>query len=54
MVELSYEKTSGKPLTLASIKANKDLANMQFVRRSRLSVSMVTKAEWDAIAALTR
>ncbi len=54
VVELSYDKTSAKPLTLASIKANKELANMQFVRRSRLSVSIVTKAEWDAIAALTR
>lgn len=37
------------PVTLAAIKADKRLANMEMVRQSRLSVSPVTDQEWRAI-----
>ncbi|MGE0046480.1 MAG: EVE domain-containing protein [Hyphomonadaceae bacterium] len=37
-------------VTLASIKADKKLANMVLVKNSRLSVQPVTDAEWTAIS----
>jgi predicted RNA-binding protein with PUA-like domain len=37
------------PVTLESIKAEKDLANMDLVRLSRLSVGKVTEAEYKKI-----
>jgi predicted RNA-binding protein with PUA-like domain len=38
-----------KPVTLATIKADKRLENFELVRLSRLSVSKVTKEEFDII-----
>ena len=38
-----------KPVTLATIKATPELANMELVKLSRLSVSKVTEAEWKLI-----
>jgi predicted RNA-binding protein with PUA-like domain len=40
------------PVTLAAMKAEPALAGMAMLRQSRLSVSPVTKAEWDMIATL--
>lgn len=40
------------PVPLATIKADKALQSMAFVKQSRLSVSPVTKAEWDRILKL--
>ena len=48
-VELEAGKAVKNPVTLAAIKANKKLAEMKLVKLSRLSVSPVTKAEWDEI-----
>lgn len=38
-----------RPVTLAAIKAEPQLADMQLVRQSRLSVSGVSAAEWAVI-----
>jgi predicted RNA-binding protein with PUA-like domain len=38
-----------RPITLAEIKATPELANMELVKLSRLSVSRVTAAEWELI-----
>lgn len=41
-----------RPITLAAIKADPQLANLSLVRLSRLSVGPVTPAEWDHLCAL--
>ena len=41
-----------RPVTLAAMKAEPALAGMAMLRQSRLSVSPVSEAEWDAIMAL--
>jgi predicted RNA-binding protein with PUA-like domain len=38
-----------KPVTLATIKSTPELANMELVKLSRLSVSKVSDAEWQLI-----
>ena len=43
-----------KPVTLADIKANKKLSEMKLVKLSRLSVSPVTKDEWDEILEMAK
>lgn len=48
-VELAPVKNLPKPVTLADMKAAPALSGMAMIRQSRLSVSPVTKAEWDAI-----
>lgn len=40
------------PVTLSAIKADPSLAQMQLVRRSRLSVTPVTAAEFERVLAL--
>ena len=42
-----------RPVTLAEIKADPDLAAMALVKYSRLSVAPVTPAEWKHIIALS-
>lgn len=41
------------PVTLAAMKAEPALAGMAMIRQSRLSVSPVTQAEWDAMLRLS-
>lgn len=53
-VELEAGKPVKKPVTLASIKANPKLANMVLVKLSRLSVSPVTKDEFDEITEMSK
>lgn len=43
-----------KPVTLAAIKAEPQLAEMQLIRLSRLSVSAVTPEEWQIICNMAR
>jgi predicted RNA-binding protein with PUA-like domain len=52
-VNLEPFKKLKKPVTLAQVKADKKLQEMQLVKLSRLSVSAVTKAEFDHILALS-
>jgi predicted RNA-binding protein with PUA-like domain len=53
VVELAPFKTLKKPVSLADIKADKQLKDMQLVRLSRLSVAAVTAAEFDRVLALS-
>ena len=53
-VELEAGKAIKNPVTLAAIKANKKLADMKLVKLSRLSVSPVTKEEWDEIIEMSK
>ena len=53
VVELSPFKALKHPVTLADIKADKKLADMQIIKLSRLSVSAVKPHEFDHILALS-
>ena len=53
-VELEAGKALKKPVTLAAIKANPKLKDMKLVKLSRLSVSPVTKDEWDEITSMSK
>lgn len=52
-VDLEPFKTLKKPVTLAQIKADKNLKGMALVRIGRLSVSPVKKEEFDTIVRLS-
>jgi predicted RNA-binding protein with PUA-like domain len=51
-VDFAPYKALKKPVTLADIKADKFLQNMQLVKLSRLSVGVVTPEEFDKILLL--
>jgi predicted RNA-binding protein with PUA-like domain len=53
-VELEPVKKFKRPVTLAEIKAEPDLANMYLVRQGRLSVTPLTKDEFDLITAMSK
>ncbi|MGE3771214.1 MAG: EVE domain-containing protein [Bdellovibrionales bacterium] len=53
MVDIKPVKKAKTPLTLAAIKADPLLKNMQLVKQSRLSVSAVTADEYKKICKLT-
>ena len=52
-VKVKPVRKLARPVTLAEIKADPTLAEMELVRLSRLSVATVTKAEWDYIIRLS-
>jgi len=43
-----------RPVTLAEIKADKSLAEIELVRQSRLSVAEIRPNEWDRVIELTK
>lgn len=49
MVELRGVAPLANPVTLAAMRATKELAGMPLLRMSRLSVSPVTRQEWETI-----
>lgn len=51
-VEVAPVRPLARPVTLAAIKAEPALATMEMLRQSRLSVSPVRDAEWQAVLAL--
>ncbi|MGD1087694.1 MAG: EVE domain-containing protein [Verrucomicrobiota bacterium] len=51
-VDFAPEKTLIKPVTLAQIKADKILREMPLVKQSRLSVSPLTKAQFERLLQL--
>ncbi len=53
-VELEAGKAVKNPVSLTAIKANPKLAKMDLVRLSRLSVSAVTKEEFDEIVEMSK
>ena len=52
-VDLVADKPLKNPVSLQSIKADKDLKEMKLVKISRLSVSPVTKEQFDRIMELS-
>jgi predicted RNA-binding protein with PUA-like domain len=52
-VELSAYKKLKNPVTLAQVKANKQLQNMTLLKISRLSVQPVLQQEFDVIVAMS-
>ena len=48
-VEVAPVKALTAPVSLAAVKANKKLANIALVKRSRISVVPVTDAEFDEV-----
>ncbi|MCU0447497.1 MAG: EVE domain-containing protein [Microscillaceae bacterium] len=52
-VEVAPEMKLKKPISLAQIKAEPRLAEMKLLKLSRLSVSPVTREEYDLILALS-
>lgn len=48
-VDVEAVKPLPRPVTLATIKATPELANLELVKLSRLSVSKVSPEEWDFI-----
>jgi len=53
-VDIAPVETFKKPVTLAQMKAEKKLAGMALIRIGRLSVSPVSKAEYDIIIKMSR
>ena len=53
-VEVGPVATLKKPVTLAEIKESPTLSAMVIVKKSRLSVAPVTKAEFDAVLAFSK
>jgi predicted RNA-binding protein with PUA-like domain len=49
MVDIAPVRPVAKPVTLAEMKANPDLAEMALLRQSRLSVCPVTDLEWTVV-----
>ena len=49
MVDFKAIRPLKKPVTLEQIKATPELSGMALLKQSRLSVSPVTKAEWNFI-----
>lgn len=53
-VDVAPKQRLARSITLAEIKANPRLSEMKLVKMSRLSVSPVTKDEWDEILRLAK
>ncbi|MFN8283972.1 MAG: EVE domain-containing protein [Chitinophagales bacterium] len=53
-VDVSPVEKLKNPVTLGAIKANPKLAEMKLVKQGRLSVSDVTKAEFDEILKMSK
>lgn len=51
MVTVKAVKSMSKPVTLADIKGDERLQDMALVRQARLSVTSVSKDQWDIIMA---
>lgn len=52
VVEIEPRKPLAKPVSLATIKADPELKEIQLIRRSRLSVVPLTQSEFERILAL--
>ena len=53
-VEIAYESTFEKPVTLTQIKANPILCNIPLIKQSRLSVMPLQEEEYDEIVKMSR
>lgn len=53
-VEIAYESTFEKPVTLTQIKANPILSNIPLIKQSRLSVMPLQEEEYGEIVKMSR
>ena len=53
-VRVKPVKKLARPVTLKEIKADPALAEIELIKLSRLSVAVITPAEWDYFAKLSR
>ena len=53
-IDVAAEYPLAQPVTLATLKSTKSTAGMELVKKSRLSVTKVTAAEWKAIHTLAK
>ena len=53
-VEIKPVKTLERPVTLAEIKADPALKDIELVRQSRLSVAEIRPKEWDRILSMAK
>jgi predicted RNA-binding protein with PUA-like domain len=53
-VETEPAERFGRPVTLAQIKADKTLEDIELIRLSRLSVAEIRPAEWKKICAMAK
>ena len=51
-IDIAPLTSINNPVTLKELKNQPNLENMSFIRQSRLSVSPVTKDEWDIVCAM--
>ena len=49
VVDVRFEAQLRGPVTLAALKAERDLAGLPLIRNTRLSVMPVTEDEWEAV-----
>ena len=54
VVDVAAVKSLSRPVTLAQVKENSKLSEMQLVKNSRLSVQIVQPAEWDEIIKMSK
>ena len=54
VVDIEAVKSLPRPVTLAEVKANKQLANFDLVRLGRLSIMKVSDEQWKAIEEMAR
>jgi predicted RNA-binding protein with PUA-like domain len=52
VVDVRFEARLGRPVTLAQIKREPDLAGLPLIRNTRLSVMPVTEDEWEVVQRL--
>ena len=53
-VKIKPVRALERPVTLAEIKADTTLADIELVRQSRLSVAEIRPAEWDNIVSMAK
>ena len=53
-VKIKPVRALERPVTLAEIKADRALADIELVRQSRLSVAEISPAEWDRICSMAK
>ena len=54
VVDVRFEARLGRPVTLAQIKGEPELAGLPLIRNTRLSVMPVTAEEWEVVNRLSR
>ncbi len=54
VVDIEPVKALAKPVTLAAVKADRQLANFDLVRNSRLSIMKLTDQQWDKMMAMAK